>query len=120
MPAITYLRFSVAVERLRCRNFGLRYLKASTTGCAARNFRRGVPHLRVFGKGSKVRYVPAHPLAREHIHDYLAAAGHGENADGPLFRPLKNPAERGGTNRPLTHEAVYCAHRRENGLFLPK
>ena len=23
------------------------------------------------GKGSKVRYVPAHPLALERIHDYL-------------------------------------------------
>jgi site-specific recombinase XerC len=54
-----------------------------------------VPHLRIFGKGSKVRYVPAHPLALERIHDYLQAAGHGEDADGPLFRPLKNPAGRG-------------------------
>ena len=24
--------------------------------------RQGVPHLRIFGKGAKVRYVPAHPL----------------------------------------------------------
>ena len=35
-----------------------------------------VPHLRVFGKGSKIRYVPAHPLALQRIHDYLEAAGH--------------------------------------------
>jgi integrase/recombinase XerD len=28
----------------------------------------GVPHLRVLGKGAKVRYVPAHPLALEPIH----------------------------------------------------
>jgi integrase/recombinase XerD len=69
--------------------------------------RQGVPHLRVLGKGSKVRYVPAHPLALERIHDYLEAAGHGEDAEGPLFRPLKNPAGRGDTNRPLTHGAVY-------------
>jgi integrase/recombinase XerD len=27
--------------------------------------------------------------------------------DGPLFRPLKNPAGRGNTDRPLTHGAVY-------------
>jgi hypothetical protein len=32
--------------------------------------------------------VPAHPLALERIHDYLQAAGHGEDADGPLLRPL--------------------------------
>ena len=41
---------------------------------------------------SKVRYVPAHPLALERIHDYLQAAGNGEDPDGPLFRLLKNPA----------------------------
>jgi integrase/recombinase XerD len=60
------------------------------------------------GKGSKVRYVPAHPLEPlERIHDYLQAAGHGGDADGPLFRPLKNPAGRGKTDRSLTHGAVY-------------
>ena len=80
--------------------------------------RQGVPHLRVLGKGSKVRYVPAHPLALERIHDYLQAAGHGEDADGPLFRPLKNPAGQGNTERPLTHGAVYhrvLAKTRQSG-----
>jgi integrase len=56
-----------------------------------------VPHLRIFGKGAKVRYVPAHPLALERIHDYLEAAGHGEDVEGPLFRPLKNPSGQGRT-----------------------
>jgi integrase/recombinase XerD len=69
--------------------------------------RQGVPHLRVLGKGAKVRYVPAHPLALERIHDYLQATGHGQDADGPLFRPLKNPAGQGNTQRPLTHAALY-------------
>ena len=37
--------------------------------------RQGVPHLRIFGKGSKVRYVPAHPLARKtHELDSKAAS----------------------------------------------
>jgi integrase/recombinase XerD len=61
--------------------------------------RQGVPHLRVLGKGSKVRYVPAHPLALERIHDYLQAADHGGGVDGPRFRPLKNPAGQ-GAHRP--------------------
>jgi hypothetical protein len=39
--------------------------------------------------------------------DYLQAAGHDEYADGPLFRPLKNPAGQGNTGRPLTHGAIY-------------
>jgi len=63
--------------------------------------------------------VLAHPLEpRERIHDYLEAAGHGENMDGPLFRPLKNPA--GATDRPLTHGATYHRvlrrHARAAGL----
>jgi integrase len=51
--------------------------------------------------------VPTHPLALERIHDYLQAAGHGEDAEGSLFRPLKNPAGQGKIDRPLTHGAVY-------------
>jgi site-specific recombinase XerD len=69
--------------------------------------RQGVPHLRVLGKGSKLRYVPAHPLALELIHDYLEASGHGHDLEGPLFRPVKNPAGDGRTERSLTHGAIY-------------
>src|SRR3954452_11413876 len=49
----------------------------------------------------------AHLLALQWIHEYLETAGHGQDADGPLFRPLKNPAGQGKTDRPLTHGAVY-------------
>ncbi|MBV9492095.1 MAG: hypothetical protein JO069_20560 [Verrucomicrobia bacterium] len=35
--------------------------------------RQGVPHLRVFGKGSNIRHVPAHPLVLQRIHAYLEA-----------------------------------------------
>ena len=43
-----------------------------------RNMRRGVPHLKVSGKGEKTRYLPLHPGTNELIHDYLEAAGHGD------------------------------------------
>ena len=52
--------------------------------------RKGVPHLRIFGKGSKIRFLPAHPVAGRLIVDYLEMAGHGKDADGPLFRPVRN------------------------------
>ncbi len=52
--------------------------------------RHGVKHLRVHGKGGKTRFVPAHAAALGRIADYLAAAGHGEDGGGALFRPLKN------------------------------
>ena len=57
-----------------------------------------MPHLRMLGKGNKVRYVPAHPLSLERIHDYLQTAGHGEDADGPLFEALEEPGG-GGAHR---------------------
>src|SRR5271156_4382690 len=52
--------------------------------------RRGVPHLKVAGKGEKTRYLPLHPGTNELIHDYLEAAGHGDDTNGALFRPVKN------------------------------
>lgn len=51
-----------------------------------------MPHLRIHGKGGKVRYVPAHPQALERINEYLDAAGHREDAAGPLFRPVRDPS----------------------------
>jgi integrase/recombinase XerD len=52
--------------------------------------RRGVPHLKVFGKGGKIRYIPLHPAASGLIGDYLEIAGHGADDAGALFRPLRN------------------------------
>ena len=44
-----------------------------------RHARKGVPHLKVSGKGGKTRYVPLHPGTNGLINDYLDAAGHGED-----------------------------------------
>jgi site-specific recombinase XerD len=52
--------------------------------------RRGVPHLRVQGKGGKLRYIPTHPNSLGLVGDYLQMAGHGLELDGPLFRPVRN------------------------------
>ncbi len=71
-----------------------------------RHARRGVPHLRVSGKGDKTRYLPLHPGTNTLIHDYLEAAGHGEDENGALFRPLKNNRTR-RLDKALTPDAVY-------------
>lgn len=63
--------------------------------------RRGVPHLRIHGKGNKVRHVPLHPASAERLHTYLEAAGHGSVADAPLFRPIRR------TGGPMTGDGVY-------------
>ena len=53
--------------------------------------RRAIRHLRVYGKRDKIRYVPVHPRAMALIENYLDAAGHRTNAEGPMFRPIENP-----------------------------
>ena len=42
-----------------------------------RQERRGVPHIKVSGKGGETRYLPLHPAASVLIAEYLEAAGHG-------------------------------------------
>ncbi|MGH7096324.1 MAG: tyrosine-type recombinase/integrase [Stellaceae bacterium] len=76
-----------------------------------RHTRRGVPHLRVAGKGDKTRYLPLHPGTNGLIHDYLEAAGHGGDDNGALFRPLKNNRTR-RLDKALTPDAVYKLVRR--------
>ena len=72
----------------------------------ARHARKGVPHLKVSGKGGKTRYVPLHPSTNALIHDYLEAAGHGTDEVGALFRPVRNNRT-GRLERAITADGVY-------------
>ena len=69
--------------------------------------REGVVHFRIKGKRDKIRFVPAHPSAQSLIEDYLALAKHGEDAAGPLFRPVKNNRTPEGLDRHLDPASVY-------------
>jgi integrase/recombinase XerD len=51
--------------------------------------RRGVLHLRIHGKGGKMRFLPVHPHATSLIMDYLESAGHRDMADEALFTPTR-------------------------------
>jgi len=67
--------------------------------------RRGIKHLRIHGKGGKIRYLPLHPVAAERIHAYLDTSGHHLEADkAPLFRPLRGPKTGGG----ISAEGIYA------------
>jgi site-specific recombinase XerD len=76
--------------------------------------RRGVPHLKISGKGGKTRYVPLHPAAGSLIVDYLELAGHGGDEAGALFRPLHHNREASST-KALTPDAVYKMVREYSG-----
>ena len=51
--------------------------------------RRGIKHLRVHGKGGKIRFLPLHPVAAERIYAYLERDSGRAPSPGPLFRSIR-------------------------------
>ena len=78
--------------------------------------RKGVPHLKVAGKGGKTRYLPLHPGTHALIHDYLDAAGHGTDENGALFRPMRNNRT-GRLERAITGDGIYRLVRAYSALL---
>lgn len=68
--------------------------------------RDGVVQFRIEGKGEKIRYVPVGMKALRLITEYLEAAGHKEELEGSLFRPVQNRVT-GELNKPLHPVSVY-------------
>lgn len=85
---------------------GLRASELSGLTPASIQNREGVPHLKVLGKRSKIRYVPLHPVARNLILDYLEMAGHGKERSTPIFRSVSNNQSFGAPSS-LTQYSLY-------------
>jgi site-specific recombinase XerD len=85
---------------------GLRREELSTLTVHDIHLRRGVPHLRVRGKGGKVRNIPLHPATQGLLADYLEASRHAHEKSGALFRPIRNnrTGELGGR---LSGDGIY-------------
>jgi integrase/recombinase XerD len=81
-----------------------------------RHARKGVPHLKVSGKGGKTRYVPLHPGTNGLINDYHDVAGHGTDENGALFRLVRNntTSQLGGA---ITADGVYKLVRAYSGAL---
>ncbi len=54
---------------------------------------RGFDALRVIRKGGRREALAINPQAAQRIRAYLEHAGHGDQLDGPLFRPLRGNAK---------------------------
>lgn len=85
---------------------GLRREELSALTVHNVHLRRGVPHLRVHGKGDKVWNVPLHPGTQGLLADYLEASGHALDKSGPLFRPSRN-SRTGELDRTLSGDGIY-------------
>ena len=68
--------------------------------------RQSVMYFEVHGKGGKIRYVEINLAALRMIQTYLDDAGHGDDKNGPLFRPVKNNVS-GNLNKSISATAVY-------------
>jgi site-specific recombinase XerD len=64
--------------------------------------RRGVQHLRIHGKGGKLRNLPLHPASAQAIDSYLEMAGHKEQVNDPMFKPIRSNGDAG-----ITSDGVY-------------
>jgi site-specific recombinase XerD len=92
---------------------GLRREELATLKVGDIQERSGVKHLRVLGKGSKIRYVPLHPASAEKIETYLGHAGHAADAKGALFRTLGRNMQgldikgKSNPNKPISADGIY-------------
>jgi site-specific recombinase XerD len=68
--------------------------------------RRGVPHLKVHGKGGKIRHIPLHPGTQKLLSDYLEVSGHAHEKSAALFRPTRNNRT-GALDRTLSGDGIY-------------
>lgn len=66
--------------------------------------RRGIEHLRIHGKGGKLRYLLLHPVAAERITVYLEALPKSDDSGGALFRSLRGPT----TEESVTVDDLYA------------
>jgi site-specific recombinase XerD len=81
--------------------------------------RQGVMHFRIKGKRDKIRFIPVHAMAQRLIEEYLALAGHGTDAAGPVFRPVTNNRT-GELDKPLdgstVHKSIVRKYALETGI----
>jgi len=84
---------------------GLRREEAALLMAADLQERRGIKHLRIHGKGNKLRFLPLHPVASERIYAYLEASEHHQlDSKAPLFLPLRGRSTGAG----ISADGIYA------------
>lgn len=81
--------------------------------------RQGVMHFCIKDKQGGIRFVPVNADAQRRIDDYLILAGHKDDAEGALFRPIRNNLTK-RLDRPLDpgsiSKNVVRKYRRKTGI----
>jgi site-specific recombinase XerD len=67
---------------------------------------RGFDSLKVVRKGGKKGSLAIHPQVAQRIRDYLELAKHGDDLEGPLFRPIRDNRKGLEARRPLHPDVI--------------
>jgi len=67
---------------------------------------RGFDSLRLTRKGSKKDALAINPQTAQRIRAYLDAAGHAEDLEGPMFRPLRHNGKQQSPRRHMNPDAI--------------
>jgi integrase/recombinase XerD len=67
---------------------------------------RGFDSLRILRKGGRRDALAIHPNVAQRIRSYLDAAGHADDLDGPMFRPLSHNRKRQESRRHMGPDAI--------------
>jgi integrase/recombinase XerD len=67
---------------------------------------RGHDALRMSRKGGRHDALAIHPNAAKRLKEYMQAAGHADDLDGPLFRPLSHNRKKQETRRHVDPDAI--------------
>lgn len=85
---------------------GLRRAEIAALRVGDLHINRGFDSLRVVRKRAKRDALAINPQTAQRIRAYLAAAGHADDFEGPLFRPLRHNGRQRGPRRHLNPDAI--------------
>jgi integrase/recombinase XerD len=85
---------------------GLRRAEISSLKVGDLHQNRGYDSLRVTRKGGQRDALAIHPKTAQRIRRYLEAAGHADDLDGPMFRPLSHNRKMQEARRGMDPDAI--------------
>jgi integrase len=88
-----------------CR-WGLRRAEIASLKVGDLHQNRGFDSLRIVRKGGRRDALAINPATAQRIRAYLEFAGHADDLEGPLFRPLSHNGKRKETRRAMDPDAI--------------
>jgi integrase/recombinase XerD len=91
---------------------GLRRAEIAALSVEDLHQNRGFDSLRIVRKGGRRDALAIHPNVAQRIRTYLGAAGHADDLDGPMFRPLSHNRKGQESRRHMDPDAIDRVLRR--------